>query len=77
MLLSALTEARKVRSTQKISGGAVLQSITLSIANDEDYEISSKFEESLKSALRTQNIVLNKGDHEEIFEVTLGERVAG
>ena len=76
VLLSALTEARKVRSTQQISGGALLQSITLSIANDADYEISSKLEESLKSALRTQNIVLNKGSHEEAFQVELGERVA-
>ena len=75
VLLSALTEARKVRSVKKISGGALLQSITLSIANDEDYEISEKLEASLKSALRTQNIVLNKGNHEEIFEITLGERV--
>jgi valyl-tRNA synthetase len=76
VLLNALTEARKIRSTEKISGGALLQSITLSVANDEDYEISTQLEESLKAALRTQSIVLNKGDHEEDFEVTLGERVA-
>jgi tRNA U34 2-thiouridine synthase MnmA/TrmU len=75
-MLNALTEARKIRSTEKISGGALLQSITLSVANDEDYEISTQLEESLKAALRTQSIVLNKGDHEEDFEVTLGERVA-
>ncbi len=71
VLLSCMTEARRIRSVEKISGGAVVENITLSISNNDNYEIANALQNSFKSALRTSNIQIKKSESATEFEIVI------
>ena len=70
-LIWALTETRKMRSVQKIGAGHLLDVVTLNVETDEQVTMSEGMKNSLTTALRSADIIVQKGEEVGVSDIQM------
>ncbi len=72
-LIWALNETRKIRSTQKISAGLMLDAVTLQVETDDEVALAEKLKKSLTTALRTNDIIIEQGAEKGVSDIQMSK----